>query len=595
LSSAGRYEFWAVYSGDANNAGSTSTCGTESVKVNQASPATNTQLKNAGADGQFGGGDDSNLAATVALNTKAYDTATVNEVNPTGNSTVTFYMVGPLSTPFAAGDCTNGTQIGSGAVGSHSNVQTLSSAGRYEFWAVYSGDANNAGSTSTCGTESVTVSKSSPGIGTQVKNAGANGAVGGGDDSDIADDASVTIGTKVFDTATVTGAASPAQTITYYVAGPFTTAFSATNCNSGTSIGTGANSNVQTLSAAGRYEFWAVAAANANNEAATATCGAETVNVSKNKPGIVTQVKKSSDNSNVADGGAVLAGTSVYDTATLSGATANAGGTIKFYYVKQTASTPTCTGGSLIATVTVSGNNTYKSTGVNLTIGGTYEFWAVYSSDPNNEGATSTCGSETVRITTDVGGKTIGFWRNKNGQSIITNYCTPAGHQSLYAYLTQYNPFKDQTSQTCSGIATYVTNVINAATKSKINDPSNVNAMLKAQMLATALNVYFSDSSLGGNKIGAPSPIGGITVDLTKICDMIDSSSGTGTCGGSFHNASAAFGGATSMTVTQMLVFSSNLSNVGGTSWSSPYTNKSIEDLAKDAYDAVNNGVIVVI
>src|SRR5438445_10432785 len=49
-----------------------------------------------------------------------------------------------------------------------------------------------------------------------------------------------------------------------------------------------------------------------------------------------------------------------------------------------------------------------------------------------------------------------------------------------------------------------------------------MNTMLKAQMLATALDVYFSDPALGGNKIGAPGPIGSDLIDLTKVCNMID-------------------------------------------------------------------------
>lgn len=52
-----------------------------------------------------------------------------------------------------------------------------------------------------------------------------------------------------------------------------------------------------------------------------------------------------------------------------------------------------------------------------------------------------------------------------------------------------------------------------------------MNAMLKAQMLATALDVYFSDAALGGNKINAPAPIRGVSIDLTMICSMIDNPS----------------------------------------------------------------------
>ncbi|MGH2375040.1 MAG: hypothetical protein ACRDIC_16435, partial [bacterium] len=53
-------------------------------------------------------------------------------------------------------------------------------------------------------------------------------------------------------------------------------------------------------------------------------------NKAKNSPTIATQVKKTADDSNVADGGNVAIGTSLYDTATLTGATTDAGGTIAY-------------------------------------------------------------------------------------------------------------------------------------------------------------------------------------------------------------------------------------------------------------------------
>jgi len=116
-----------------------------------------------------------------------------------------------------------------------------------------------------------------------------------------------------------------------------------------------------------------------------------------------------------------------------------------------------------------------------------------------------------------------------------------------------------------------------------------MNAMLKAQMLATALDVYFSIPALGGNQIGAPAPIGGVKIDLTKICKMIDSSSGTGSCSGSYENVSSAFGGAASLTVSQMLSYAASQSNAGGVTW---YGNvKATQGLAKDAFDAINNQV----
>ena len=193
---------------------------------------------------------------------------------------------------------------------------------------------------------------------------------------------------------------------------------------------------------------------------------------------------------------------------------------------------------------------------------------------------TSNTDSETVtRVATETGAKTIGFWQNRNGQNIIKSYCSGTSGTSLRTYLLTFKPFQDMTGTSCNQIATYVTNVIKQANASG----ASMNAILKAQMLATALDVYFSSPSLGGNRIGAPSPIGSLVIDLTMICKNI------GSCAGSYYNVSQAFGGAASMTVSQMLTYAANQSNVGGSMW---YGNvKSIQEKAKDAFDAINNQV----
>lgn len=139
-------------------------------------------------------------------------------------------------------------------------------------------------------------------------------------------------------------------------------------------------------------------------------------------------------------------------------------------------------------------------------------------------------------------------------------------------WLRQYAPFADLSSTaTCSGVAAYVLNAFGAATCGG----STSNSMLKMQMLATALNVYFSNPALGGNKISAPAPIGGDKIDLTTIN------------AGGFVNVSSAFGGASSLTVSQMLAYAASHSNTGGSTW---YGNvKVTQVLAKDAFDAINN------
>ena len=183
------------------------------------------------------------------------------------------------------------------------------------------------------------------------------------------------------------------------------------------------------------------------------------------------------------------------------------------------------------------------------------------------------------------GGLSKGFWKNKNGQSVITS----SMGTGLRTFLLGFNPFKDLSpTATNQQIATYVTNVINAANSA---GPS-MNAMLKAQMLATALDVYYSDPALGGNKIGAPAPIGGLRIDLTKICKMIDSSD---TCSGVYQDVTAAFGGATCPTVLDMLNYAA--SQAAPASAANPLAIpwygqvKSIQEMAKNAFDAINNNV----
>ena len=177
---------------------------------------------------------------------------------------------------------------------------------------------------------------------------------------------------------------------------------------------------------------------------------------------------------------------------------------------------------------------------------------------------TAQSASQSVEVCgTNTGALTIGFWQNKNGQAIITGANQPA----LLAYLSGFKPFVGATAP----LSAYVSGVIKSASASG----SSMNAMLKAQMLATALDVYFSDPALGGNKIGAAVPIGAVAIDLTSVPPI--------------GNVGSAFGGAQHLTVSQLLTYASGQSNAGGSSW---YGNvKSTQEQAKDTFDAINNEV----
>jgi hypothetical protein len=195
---------------------------------------------------------------------------------------------------------------------------------------------------------------------------------------------------------------------------------------------------------------------------------------------------------------------------------------------------------------------------------------------------TSLTSSETITLCTSIksGAKSAGYWGLYQGRLLILNGVSTAGVCNSGTWLRNDAPFQDlSATASCSQVQSYVAGVFSAST-------SSVVAQLKMQAVATALNVYFSDPALGGNKISAPAPIGNLSIDLTHICSMTDSTTGTGTCTSPVVSASNAFGGATSVTVSQMLATSSSFSNAGGTVW---YSNSATQALAKNSFDAVNN------
>jgi hypothetical protein len=203
----------------------------------------------------------------------------------------------------------------------------------------------------------------------------------------------------------------------------------------------------------------------------------------------------------------------------------------------------------------------------------------------NDNGTTGTASKSVTVCGTASGALTMGFWQNKNGQAIITGQAKTGTCPSA-TWLRQFAPFQDlSATATCAQVGTYDLNVFNAATCT--SSDATCNKMLKAQMLSTALDVYFSDPALGGNKIGASVPVGGLKIDLTKVCFPINAGPPV-SCGG-YVNTSGAFGPANALKVSEMLTFAATKSNVGGTTWYAQV--KATQVLAKDAFDAINNAM----
>ena len=175
-----------------------------------------------------------------------------------------------------------------------------------------------------------------------------------------------------------------------------------------------------------------------------------------------------------------------------------------------------------------------------------------------------------------IGDGTIGFWSNKNGQAIITGGAytkTLVGTKTINVcnvatWLRQFAPFQDlSATATCAQVGTYVLGVIKSANASG----ATMNAMLKAQMLAAALNYY--STTVEPRRSAPAGSLSTMTFDISPW--------------------SGAFGGATRMTLMQMLQYASSQSNVAGSIWYAQ--NKTVQGYAKDAFQAVNMSRILVV
>jgi len=224
-----------------------------------------------------------------------------------------------------------------------------------------------------------------------------------------------------------------------------------------------------------------------------------------------------------------------------------------------------------------------------------------YSNTATFSGAEVTTGlkgsdSQTVSVCgpTRTGALTMGFWKGPNGQALITTYGS-----GLYAWLHGLGP---NAAGPFSGVNTLAD--INAIFKAA--SATNMNAMLRAQMLATALDYYFGTTGLGWSttavgKIKPPSGflinngLSTFTMDMTSICPMVDNlSTGTATCTSGHPSTNGFSAGAfpsASMTVLALLNYEAS---------NPPYTtsgipgiwyagNRTKEEIAKNAFDQINN------
>jgi hypothetical protein len=317
---------------------------------------------------------------TVPIGSSVTDTATITG-NVTGGAvagTVEFFVCGPAGSP---PDCsTGGTQVG-GAVTvtpgdtlvgtATSDPFTPTQVGTYCFRAEYfpaPGSLYSEGEHTDTTLECFTVI-ARPSITTQLSTSTAS------------------IGQPVHDSATLTGATPDAGgTVTYTVYSDSTCSTQVADAGTKTvTNGSVPDSNSVTFNATGTFYWQAVYSGDSNNLGSTSDCTSETLVIRMNPTTITTQLSESP--------GSI--GDSVHDSATLHGATSDAGGTVTYtVYSDDTCSTQFADAG----TVTVTDGSVPDSNPVTFNAAATYYWQAVYSGDSNNLGSTSDCTSETLVI-----------------------------------------------------------------------------------------------------------------------------------------------------------------------------------------------------
>jgi hypothetical protein len=285
-----------------------------------------------------------------------------------------------------------------------------------------------------------------------------------------ADSPGVSIGTPINDIATLSGAASqPANpvinktgtagaaaggSITFRLYGPADTSCTGTPVYSNTVTVTGNgnyNSGNYTPTAAGTYRWIASYTGNSPNTSGpvAGACG-DTNEVSVVKPNPTSIIT-------VATGAAGLPlGSSISDTATLSGATATAGGTIIFKaYGPDDA---TCSGAAVFtsAAIAVNGPGNYPSGSFTPNAAGTYRWTVAYSGDANNDASSGACNAANESsLITSIRVATSQFFYPNDTATI-----TAVGGSNLQGTVR----FRVFTNSGCSGTPVYDSGALSATT-----------------------------------------------------------------------------------------------------------------------------------
>ncbi len=386
----GAYRWRAFYSGDANNIAVSTACNDsgETSTVNLATPTLTTTA-----------------SGPVTVGDSITDTAHLSSGFGTlgGIISFTIYSPGDIHCFTPTSVIPNRPVNGAGDYISAS-FATIT-AGTYRWIAHYLGDANNEAVDTACNDsgEMSVVGKATPGVTTDIHDA-SHGVV-----------TSVLAGATVHDSATITGLASPAPSgmvdFTFYLSNDCTGSGIAAGTGIPLTSGEAHPSLPQGPLDAGDYSFKAHYNGDTNYVAADSAC--EALIVGRVSPTVNTQLKLASDNSNLPS--SISSGTSVYDTASLTGSY-NAGGTVTYKIYSNNSCTTEVT--DVTPTVNlVIGGSIPDSTIYLFSSTGNFWYQAEYSGDANNFSATSICTSEPVEVSDSI----IGVAKQMVGAPVLVS------------------------------------------------------------------------------------------------------------------------------------------------------------------------------
>lgn len=190
----------------------------------------------------------------------------------------------------------------------------------------------------------------------------------------------------------------------------------------------------------------------------------------------------------------------------------------------------------------------------------------------------ATAHSDSASVTVcgpQVDGRTIGFWQNPNGQSLINNNCVAVRASLVARMISVTNGSKLPTitaSTSCTKNNKGVTplgSAVNDVIKAADASGASMAAMLRAQLMATSLSAHFSAS------------LSAARISLAKICTAV----GSCTLGSGPYFPLASVQGALA-TPNDALTVSQLVDVIAGKDWA---VAKSTQEIWKNIADTLNN------